>query len=173
MAGALAAAVVAWWIAGVRPAVASLHEEQARDLLLDGQPTEAVAVFSQAIRWQPDNADLYEGRGLARARSGDPAALDDLERALARNPQSARLHEALARYEEARGRRERAIGLQRQAVALHPLDAGHRLTLAEMLWEDGSAQEAREQAGIIGGLLLQNRDEDARYRSLLALIGTG
>ncbi|MEQ8821415.1 MAG: hypothetical protein RLY93_14350 [Sumerlaeia bacterium] len=163
----------AFWQFQARPALAWFHEQSARIAIQeDNDPAAAAASYTDALRWQPRSATLYEARALARRSLGDPRALDDMQRALALNPHSARLRETRARFALQQGQPADALRWQREAIAIHPADASHRLVLAEMLWNLGRRDEARAAFAETDGLLLPNRldaEESERVRTLLGL----
>jgi Flp pilus assembly protein TadD len=151
------------WITAVRPAVATFHAQRASVLLLDGEPPEdAVAEYTGALGWTPGDAALWEARAVVRARTGDPRAGDDLTRAMALAPHSARLRQTAAGFAAARGLWDEALRLQREAIALHPLDGSHRLNLARLQLETGDRAAARETVAALDGLLLSTLEQRQR-----------
>lgn len=144
-----------------RPAMADHYSELAQEA---ESPAEAVAHYAAAIRYQPDDAALHEALGHVRLVMGDPWARTHFETAQRLNPYSARLHQSMAQYEAATGRLHEAIAWQQQAVALHPLDATHRLYLAELLILADRREEAREMVRATEGLLVSTRERAERER---------
>ncbi len=86
------------------------------------------------------------------------------------NPYSARLRERLAQFYMRQGRTDDALDYQRKAIALHPLDVGHHLGLAEMLWTVGEKEEAKTE--LLKTLDMKpNALEKEKRRSLAATFG--
>ncbi len=161
----LMAAAGAWWNFQLRPSLAEMRERYAGYAAEDRDFTTAITLYSDAISWQPDNADLYEARGFARLQSGDATGGEDLKRAIEQNPFSARLRQSLAQYNFQAGLREEALVLQQEAIALHPMDVMHRLVLSEMYWDLGQKEKAREILDSTDDLR-PDRAEDAKRKQL-------
>lgn len=161
-----------WYQNGFAPAMAERARAQAEWRLEDRDPQAAVEAYTRALRWQPDDPRLFEARAFARAAAGDPRGSDDVHRALALHPNSARLHATLAHWLAGEGRLHEAIAAQRDAVRLHPLDATHRMELAGMLWQAGRPEEAREELEATRDLLLTPL-EKARREALATAMEEG
>lgn len=93
--------------------------------LFNGRPAEAIALFSSAIKMQPDFAEAYEDRALALEQTGDySAALADYESLIKLDPANKKFyigkkggaHMALQQYEE-------AIRCFDEALKANPKDA--------------------------------------------------
>ena len=124
----------------------------------------ARTLTDRAIRNEPDNASLHLLRAHIRAEAGEND-LDDLKRARALNPHSAALVETLARWQENRGNLNEALRLQREALAMHPLDAHHRMQLARLLWIIGNRDDAVRMLDSVENLK-RNNQENAELQAL-------
>lgn len=162
------AALASFWLfrAEFIPARASLLREGGSAAIAEGDLPQALSDADKAVLIDGSDERNWELRAFVREQLGRPDALPDWQRALALNPHSARLHEALARYHARRGNLTRAIELQRQAISLHPLDANHQFTLAEFYLQAGDAKRARETFDATAKLLLPTKEETRRRESL-------
>jgi tetratricopeptide (TPR) repeat protein len=107
-----------------------------------GEPVRALADYDRAIAAQPENAQFYRGRALARAAAGRAAeALADAEHLMAKLPQQAETWHA-------RGVARLALGQAREALADfdHTIGAQPELAFA---WSSRAA--ARERLGDVQG----------------------
>ncbi len=98
-------------------------------LCQSGRPGDALSDFDAAISGQPENAQFYRGRALARAAVGRPGeALNDAERLVALAPQMGESYYARGIALSKVGRHEEAIrdfteALRRRPELLYPLRA--------------------------------------------------
>jgi tetratricopeptide (TPR) repeat protein len=111
-----------------RPAsvnLADLHRIAGRD-------DEGVRVLAEALRRDPEAAELHHAMGLALVRAGRHAeALPHFERAAARAPEQARFAYVYAVALHGAGDAKRATAVLEAALARHPGDASLRQALAE------------------------------------------
>jgi tetratricopeptide (TPR) repeat protein len=123
-------------IAEARTAVALAPREAVMrlnlgNLLLSGNPGEAVPVFQEVIRQQPGSADAHHGLGLAWKATGNiPEATAEFERALAIQPNHSWAMLVLSGIYRDRGRTREAIDLCLRAAAARPRDSEPHLRLA-------------------------------------------
>ncbi|MCC6545822.1 O-antigen ligase family protein [Candidatus Sumerlaeota bacterium] len=150
----------------VTPMRADLRREAAAAAMSNGAMDEALSEADAAIGIDDRDERNWELRAHLREQQGDPKAVDDWQRAILRNPHSARLRESLARFHFRRGDFERAIELQKEAIRLHPLDANHQFTLAEFHLQAGDAVSARDVFEGTKKLLLPTNEEVKRGREL-------
>ena len=131
-----------------RPVEALQHVQQAATLdpgdeliLLDlgklladgGGAAEALKVFDRLIAMNPDQAQAWEGRGVALIRLGRfKDAVTALERAVALAPESPGAENALAVALAQSGRMQEALQHVRRALAIDPSFAPARDNLARM-----------------------------------------
>lgn len=163
------ASAAAWFQNGLQPARAEHLIEQA-EFFADAERDYEAALesYNSAYQIAPGDPSLLESRAFIRGRLGDPGARNDLERALKLNPHSARLRQSMALWEAGNGRMRQAIEWQRQAVDLHPLDATHRIVLAELLWEDGQRVEAGAMLASTDDLLISKSEGERRQELRIA-----
>lgn len=122
--------------------------EELGDLYMDrGQLTQARAAFDRAIAGGSMTIDPFYRRGVCAVLTGDAAAVPDLERVVARDPEYD-FHRAaglLAHAYAQSGQKEKAEALFRQATKLSTLPETY-LNFAEMLAAEGRNAEARAWA---------------------------
>ena len=116
----------------------------------------ALPDFDTAIAGQPENAQFYRGRSLARSEVNDlVGAMQDAERLVALVPQRATSYFARGRVLAARGEFEAAIGDFTLAHNMRPelaYPVAARAACYELLGNDDRAAEDRVLAeGIAGG----------------------
>lgn len=135
----VAVAVYTLQLPAARGYVARDHAQGARD---DGQPVEALAAADRALSIDPDDPQNWQLRASIRSFAGDQRSIDDLQRAARLNPWSAQIEESIALHFAGRAVYTEAIAHQEKAVSLHPLDANHWLTLAQICNKAGRRDDA-------------------------------
>ena len=114
------------------PAVTLLVERGNRELGAD-QAGEAVTDFSSAIDLQPELAELYRLRALARFQGGDyPGALHDLEQAVHVEPRDFVAFEDLSHMAETHGDAKGAYAAWKKLLELDPKTQGGEARLDEL-----------------------------------------
>ncbi len=114
------------------PAVSLLVERGNRELGA-GQGGEAVTDFSSAIDLQPELAELYRLRALARFQGGDyPGALHDLEQAVHTEPRDFVAFEDLSHMAEQHGDAKGAFAAQKKLLELDPKTEGGEARLEQL-----------------------------------------
>lgn len=94
---------------------------------------EAFSSFDAAVALQPDLAEAWHGRGMARLELGDTAgAVADLDQALKRQPRDVSVLEDLSHAEQARGDWHSALAAWQRVMALAPKTAGGEARLREL-----------------------------------------
>jgi tetratricopeptide (TPR) repeat protein len=141
---------------GVAPVFAEARYNEGFARLIGGDYASAIAQFKAAAAADP----LVKGAPDVRDRRGQPASLlradqvqaarAQLEKMVADVQDDSEAHRVLGLAYWVGGDAGRAISHLRSAVRLEPSDNRARLTLAEVLLEDGRATEAeRELTGIL------------------------
>ncbi len=114
------------------PAVSLLVERGNRELGA-GQTGEAATDFSSAIDLQPELAELYRLRALARYQGSDyPGALHDLEQAVHTEPRDFVAFEDLSHMAEAHGDTKGAYTAWKKLLELDPKTEGGEARLDEL-----------------------------------------
>lgn len=91
----------------------------------------AEVAFTQAIAFNPEHADAYNGRATARLRMGQlDAALVDMNKAVDLQPQAAYLLGNLGYVQMLKGERESAAQSFQKALEMDPADSRSRTHLA-------------------------------------------
>jgi tetratricopeptide (TPR) repeat protein len=160
---------------GLDPRVSALVAA-ARRLREAGRAGEAVAPMAQAVRFCPDNADLFHDFGRTYLDAGHPAAaVAAFKRALTLRPRFPEAAWSLGTAHETRGDLASAERGYRAALEMRPSMAGPRFRLARLYEELGRYQEAiaayrktksSEPNTVLGraaearALLLEGRDND-------------
>lgn len=136
--------------------------------LFAGRLDEAVAAFRRAVEADPGSVAARRNLALALARKGEAgAAADELEEALERAPEDARLLFDLGNARRAAGDAERAVAAYGAALERDPGFVDARFNLANVLAETGRWSEA---AGHLGTVLELEADHGrARYLEAMAL----
>lgn len=166
---AVAIAALPAWNSFVRkPAAAEWERTLAEDAWTGGEPAIALDHVERAMHLQVDRPDLYAMRAALSPLRGQ-ATDADMRMACSLNPWSAQFIENLAASQWARGNEDYAIELQRRAHATHPLDAMHRLRLADYLHRKGRIDEARQLVASVADLKrdFEETREMERLRQLL------
>lgn len=111
-----------------------------------GRADEAVALFEQALRLEPDDAEIHGNLGIALAALGRRAeARAHLERAVALAPASAEAQNNLGNARAQEGALDEAAAHYRRAVELDPRYPDARNNLANVLVQQGALDEAIRQ----------------------------
>ncbi len=120
------------WQQSGGPAVALLLQRGARDLS-SGAEVEAVADFDAAVALEPDLAEAYARRSVARFQNGDVAgALHDAEAALKREPRHFGVWRSLSQFQEARGDLAGALAAWRKLLEVDPKTSEAQERLREL-----------------------------------------
>lgn len=108
-----------------------------------GRLADAEALYQEALRLNPDNADALHLLGLIKRRSGNPAlAADLISKAIARRPEHAVFHSNLGLSYLDLGQAERAEACFRKALVLKPDFAEAMFNLGNVLRARGAFEEA-------------------------------
>lgn len=100
-----------------------LLRQQAMEQAQRGQITEAIALFTLLIQYNPHSAGNYNNRGLLYFQMGDyESALMDYEEALLLNPRLAKIYNNRANCYAALGELDLAIADYEMAIDLDPTD---------------------------------------------------
>jgi tetratricopeptide (TPR) repeat protein len=119
------------WAAQATPATALLMARGQRDLGSD--PGAAVADFDAVLDLQPDYAEGYTSRAVARAASGDAAgALRDVETALHYDPRHFTALQALSRIAEQQNNWKGALAAWRKLLEFDPRTPGAQDRLTKL-----------------------------------------
>lgn len=113
------------------------------------KPLQAVTDFSEAIRLTPhDPSDALRTRAMVLFKAGGVSdALDDLNRAIAHNPKSAKAHMARGIVLASKGGLAAGLADLDKAVALAPNDAEVHFNRGNVLLLNGRLQDAFKQFG--------------------------
>lgn len=131
-AGAVEARILDTWAQQATPAVRLLLARGLRDL---GQnaASDAYDSFDGAITLQPEVAEAWHGRAMARFHLGDgPGAVADIEQSLQREPRDFAALADLSRVAEAQGNARGALAAWRRVLALAPHTPGGDERLQEL-----------------------------------------
>ncbi|HTB11662.1 MAG TPA: VWA domain-containing protein [Bryobacteraceae bacterium] len=121
--------------------------------LLPSKPAEAVKVFQQALRLDPDLPSLRYELGLAYHAIGDEAdAEPELREAVKRAPDSAEAHNYLGIVLFQLSNAKAALEEFRAAARLAPQDPNAHFNLGESLARTGDSKGALEELRIAAGL---------------------
>ena len=108
-----------------------------------GRVDDAVARFSDAIRFAPDYPEAYSNLGLAKVAKGLPAeAIPLYRKAIELNPSLAEAHNNLGVALTTLGRAAEAVPEHEAAVRLKPGSASFHTNLGAALYSSGRAAEA-------------------------------
>ena len=130
-----------------------------------GRLEEAARLFEEAARLEPDNARAAIGLGLARLRSGDPAAaIDHFGKAGRLDPGNPLVLYLHASALSAAGRTEEAIAAYRTLLAAQPDHSQGASDLSDLLLAGGDPQVAKE-------VLLDALERSPRHFGLLVRTG--
>ena len=132
-AGAIEGQLRRAWLQGGSAAATLLMNRGMRDLSNEAG-AEAVEDFDAVLVLEPELADAYYRRSLARFALGDyPGALADIRATLAREPRHFAALQGLSRIAEAQGDFKGALAAWMKALELSPKtpDGGERLKVLE------------------------------------------
>ncbi len=119
-AAALEARIRDVWLRAASPAAVLLIRRGLRDLD-NNAADEALADFDAVITLEPELAEAYSRRALARALQGDNAgAIADLEQALLREPRNFPALQGLSRIAESRGDWKNALAAWQKVLEIDP-----------------------------------------------------
>ena len=108
------------WAEQPSPAAALLMARGDRELHGDAEG-DAIADFDAVLDLEPDYAEGYTHRAVARAAAGDPqGAIADIEQALSRDRRDFAALEALSRIAEQQGNWRGALDAWRKALEIDP-----------------------------------------------------
>lgn len=120
------------WLRAGSPAVTLLIGKGLR-LLQAGESEGAVEAFTDAITLQPDAAEAWHQRAIARYRAGDArGAVHDLEETLRLQPRDFSAFRTLADIAEARGDWKSAYAAWQKVMQLDPKTQGGEERLREL-----------------------------------------
>jgi len=124
--------ISALWAKSGGPAVGLLFTRGARDLS-GGAEAEAVADFDAAVALEPELAEAYARRAVARFQAGDSSgALRDAQEALQREPRHFGVWRNLSQFLEARGDLPGALTAWRKLLEVDPRTHEARERLLEL-----------------------------------------
>src|ERR1700719_460549 len=87
------------------------------------QNRKAISAYKEALRFDPENSDIWSALGLALQRSQDfPGAINAYEKAAALAPHEAQIHESLGMVFERAGMRGDAQAAYAKALCLYNAD---------------------------------------------------
>lgn len=140
----------------VPSARAAALESLAREAYEDPQVSrnELLAMVRAGQRIEPDRVAFAEMEARLLESAGDPRASAAWRAAIALAPHSASLHESLGLALLAEGDTEGGLAELREAIARHPLDAAHRMTLADVLLRLARPAESAEAMASAEGLFM-------------------
>lgn len=117
-----------------------------------GEPGEAVTVFRQAIKAEPDDLDLRLQLAEAlEANDQEQAAINELNRALEIDHRFVEARQRLAELYDARGEWWNSEGMLRKALEQDPEQAEVRRQLAQLLLERGGRQQRAGSSKLAAG----------------------
>ncbi len=131
-AGTVEARILDTWVQQASPAVRLLLARGVRDL---GQnaASDAYDSFDGAITLQPDVAEAWHGRAMARFRLGDAVgAVADIQQALQREPRDFAALADLSRVAEGQGNWKGALAAWQKVLELAPHTPGAEERLREL-----------------------------------------
>jgi tetratricopeptide (TPR) repeat protein len=124
--------------------IAFAYEGRGRIAMRHGDLRRAIADFDEAIHLNPNRAQLYRDRALARRQNGDLAlAIEDYDEAIAHDPRLAAPYHQRGLALAATGDLDRAILSYNTAVRLDPSDPQARLDRGLTFLARGQADDAR------------------------------
>lgn len=124
---------------------ARLALTQGNEWLAQNQPTQAIAIYREALQWTPDAEDLHYNLGIAYARAGDVGSAEvHYRRALAIASDYPEAHNNLANLLTHAGRFEEAEEHFREAIRLVPDFATAHNGLGMLCQRQRRAAEARK-----------------------------
>ena len=113
-------------------------------LMNAGKLDEAALVYTDALRYYPDNPDVLNNLSIVRDKQGRrDEALQLLLRATAANPRHHATYSNLATHYHAGSQTPKAIEEMRKALALAPADAAYHRKMASMLGSLRQYEESR------------------------------
>ena len=114
----------ALWLEQATPAVALLMARGDRDIANDAS-ADAIEDFTAVLDLQPDFAEGYDHRAVARATAGDYAgAVRDIEQALQHDPRNFAALQGLSRIAEEQGNWQGALAAWQKAIDIDPRTPG-------------------------------------------------
>jgi TolB-like protein/Flp pilus assembly protein TadD/DNA-binding winged helix-turn-helix (wHTH) protein len=97
---------------------------QAKSFAAEGDATQALALFDQALRASPDDAHLHAELGFQRYLAGDvDGAIESLRRSSELRPDSAHVWSTYGSLLAAGGRNDEAIVALERSLAIEPIEA--------------------------------------------------
>jgi tetratricopeptide (TPR) repeat protein len=124
--------------------IAFAYEGRGRIAMRHGDFRRAIADFDEAIHLNPNRAQLYRDRALARRQNGDLVlAIEDYDEAIAHDPRLAAPYHQRGLALAATGDLDRAILSYNTAVRLDPSDPQARLDRGLTFLARGQADDAR------------------------------
>jgi tetratricopeptide (TPR) repeat protein len=124
--------------------IAFAYEGRGRIAMRHGDFRRAITDFDEAIHLNPNRAQLYRDRALARRQNGDLVlAIEDYDEAIAHDPRLAAPYHQRGLALAATGDLDRAILSYNTAVRLDPSDPQARLDRGLTFLARGQADDAR------------------------------
>lgn len=131
-AGIVEARILDTWVQQATPAVRLLLARGYRDLGHNAA-SDAFDSYDAAVTLQPEVAEAWHGRAMARFRLGDaPGAIRDMEQALSREPRDFAVLADLSRVAEAQGNSKGALAAWRKVLDLAPHTPGGEARLRDL-----------------------------------------
>ncbi len=132
-AGAIEGRVKQLWLESGSPAATLLMGRGLRDLA-NNAAGDAQDDFDAVLALEPDLAEAYDRRAVARYLQGDyTGAIIDIQATLQREPRSFIAFQGLSRIAEARGDLKGALAAWRRALELDPKTPGGDTRLRELV----------------------------------------
>lgn len=148
------------------------HYKKGVDLYKQGRYEKAIEAFKQAIRLNPDDADVYHVLGLVYAGLGRwQEAMESYKQALRLNPDDAEAHNNLGMAYFNLGRHQEAIEAFRQVIRLQPDHANAHNNLGAAYNSLSRHQEAIEP--LQQAIRLKPNHINAHYNLGVAYLATG
>jgi tetratricopeptide (TPR) repeat protein len=120
------------WLNSGTPAVTLLMSRGLRELKADAQQ-DAIEDFSSALALDPNLAEAYHQRAIARYAAGDtPGAIADIQAALQREPRNFAAFETLATIAEARKDWKGAYAAWQKLMEIDPKSPGGQERLKDL-----------------------------------------
>jgi len=137
----------------IEPAFEAAHADLADLERALGHDDEALRILDAGLARLPESAALHHARGLARVRLGQTqAALDDLARSVALDPDATRFAYVYAVALHSAGEVEQAVALLEKVAAKHPGEASVREALVSFLEAAGRTDAALRHREALAGM---------------------
>jgi Tfp pilus assembly protein PilF len=148
------------------------HYNLARFLAKQGEHTEAISHYRQALSIRPEDADTHNNLGLLFAIRGEvQESLDEFQTALRIDPNYAKAYFNLGRVYARKGELEKAVQNYQLALNLEPNEAEIHFGLANILVRQGQTEAAVAQFQQAVSLRPEFADAHVALARLLAAQG--